>query len=128
MALVSEESAEIVKQRGAVYGDPRPNHIRIAALWSVVFAHPVTPQQVAQCMRLVKESRLIETPGHRDSLVDLCGYADVEDVICNGHHDTRQAVEAAICPSVDGGQGQGRMLRRPEGKGEGNPDRSVSEK
>ncbi len=128
MTLVSEESAEIVKQRGAVYGDPRPNHIRIAALWSVVFAHPVTPQQVAQCMRLVKESRLIESPGHRDSLLDICGYANVEDVVCNGHHDPTETVAAPVCPSLDGGQGQGRMLRRPEGEGEGNPNRSVSEK
>lgn len=73
---------QIVEKRGRDYGDPLPNFQRIAAFWSVVFGHSVTPQQVAQCMRLVKESRLIATPGHRDSLVDICGYADCENVVC----------------------------------------------
>ena len=72
---------QIVAKRGKDYGDPLPNHQRIAGFWSVVFGHPVTPLQVIQCMRLVKESRLIETPGHRDSLVDICGYADCQDVV-----------------------------------------------
>lgn len=79
---VIQEACDIVEKRREHYGDPLPNHQRIAAFWSVVFGHPVTPQQVAQCMRLVKESRLIETPGHVDSLIDLCGYAECEAQIC----------------------------------------------
>jgi len=82
MASVIQDAMQIVAKRGRDYGDPLPDHQRIAAFWSVVFGHPVTPQQVTQCMRLVKESRLIETPGHRDSLVDICGYADCENVVC----------------------------------------------
>jgi hypothetical protein len=81
MESVTQEAAGIVEKRREHYGDPLPNHQRIAGFWSVVFGHPVTPLQVIQCMRLVKESRLIETPGHRDSLVDICGYADCQDVV-----------------------------------------------
>ena len=81
MQSVVQEAIQIVEKRGRDYGDPLPNHQRIAGFWSVVFGHPVTPLQVIQCMRLVKESRLIETPGHRDSLVDICGYADCQDVV-----------------------------------------------
>lgn len=79
---VAQVAADTIQERGRLYGPPLVNHQRIAGLWSVVFGHPVTPQQVAQCMRLVKESRLIETPGHVDSLIDLCGYAECEAQIC----------------------------------------------
>jgi hypothetical protein len=39
--------------------------------------HNITPEQVALCMVAVKLSRLVETPGHYDSYVDICGYAGV---------------------------------------------------
>lgn len=96
---IIKEAAGIVETRRAVYGDPRPNHERIAAFWSVVFGHPVKASQVVQCMRLVKESRLIETPGHRDSLIDICGYADCEAVIMGASHadsDSPQDVESGF--------------------------------
>jgi hypothetical protein len=32
-------------------------------------------------LRMLKETRLYSTPGHRDSLVDICGYAKVEEMI-----------------------------------------------
>ena len=56
------------------YGTPKTNHERIAALWSVVLEHPVTPAQVALCMAQVKVARLIETPTHLDSFVDGAAY------------------------------------------------------
>ena len=85
MSIINE-AAGIIEERRESYGDPLPNHERIAAFWSVVFGHPVKASQVVQCMRLVKESRLIETPGHRDSLIDICGYADCEAVIMEAIH------------------------------------------
>jgi hypothetical protein len=72
------------------YGHPLDNHERIARLWNArlheKLAGPLTPEDVTACMRLVKEARLIETPGHEDSLVDIAGYADVEHLI----HTERQ--------------------------------------
>ena len=60
--------------RDRVYGDPRSNHERIAAIWSVLLDTPVNAQQVAMCMAAVKMSRLVQTPNHLDSYVDAAAY------------------------------------------------------
>lgn len=83
-----EEAAAQVKDRRATYGSPAPNFRRIADFWNVYWRHRVPredddslffdPIDVATMMRLVKEARLIETPDHRDSLVDIAGYADCQ--------------------------------------------------
>jgi hypothetical protein len=62
-------------ERQAVYGHPADDFRRTAAMWSVTFGVEVTPLQVAIAMGQLKMSRLIGTPGHRDSIVDLVGYA-----------------------------------------------------
>lgn len=69
------DAARTIAERGRVYGSPLKNHERIAALWSVMLEHPVTPTQVAMCMAGVKLARLMQTPDHADSAVDLAGYA-----------------------------------------------------
>jgi hypothetical protein len=77
-----DEPAEMVAsrivrngERQAVYGHPADDFRRTAAMWSVTFGVEVTPLQVAIAMGQLKMSRLIGTPGHRDSIVDLIGYA-----------------------------------------------------
>lgn len=66
------------------YGDAKGNHERIAALWSVILGQDVTYQQVIQCMVAVKLARICETPDHRDSWVDVAGYAQVWDKAQHG--------------------------------------------
>lgn len=65
--------------RAKDYGDPNENFGRIANLWNAQFAHklnqPLTAQDVAYALIHLKMSRLANTPGHRDSLIDVCGYA-----------------------------------------------------
>ena len=61
--------------RAKDYGDAHENHERIAKMWSVLLERDVTVAQVYQCMIAVKLSRLIETPGHEDSWLDICGYS-----------------------------------------------------
>ena len=60
--------------RAKQYGDAHENHARIAQMWSVLLDKPVTIQQVYQCMVAVKLARLIVTPDHEDSWLDICGY------------------------------------------------------
>ena len=60
--------------RAKEYGDAHENHARIAQMWSVLLDKPVTIQQVYQCMVAVKLARLIVTPDHEDSWIDICGY------------------------------------------------------
>ena len=73
---ILDEANRIRQDRGSIYGHPYINHKRISRLWSGYLDFPITPDQVAVCMALVKVSRLAETPGHkgRDGYVDGVAY------------------------------------------------------
>jgi hypothetical protein len=85
ITLAREASTLVNGDRGNKYGHPLENHERIARLWNArlheKLIEPLTVEDVVSLMRLLKEARLIETPGHRDSLVDLIGYVMVEERI-----------------------------------------------
>jgi len=68
-------ASEALTERGSAYGDAAKNFERIAAIWSVVIGQPISTQQVALCMVGLKMARLVETPDHADSWIDLAGYA-----------------------------------------------------
>ena len=61
--------------RARDYGDAYENHERVAQLWSVILEKEVKATDVALCMVAVKIARLIETPDHQDSWVDIAGYS-----------------------------------------------------
>lgn len=74
------EAEEVVNgPRRAAYGHPSVNFGRITALWNawldVRVAGPLRAEDHAAMMILLKLARLAETPDHRDSLVDIAGYA-----------------------------------------------------
>ena len=60
--------------RAKDYGDAYVMHARIAAGWSQILGIDVAPHQVALCMSWLKISRLVESPDHSDSYVDLVAY------------------------------------------------------
>tara|TARA_Y100001963_G_C6754494_1_gene436034 strand:+ start:210 stop:554 length:345 start_codon:yes stop_codon:yes gene_type:complete len=72
--ILADATTCVVKDRNKAYGEPKENHQRIAALWSVILEREVKPHEAALCMAAVKMARLIATPNHRDSWVDGCGY------------------------------------------------------
>ena len=70
------------KAEGLVNGrEPRTmvmlaeNFQRVADLWSPIFGQEVTVAQVVQAMISLKLSRLINSPEHTDTWVDIAGYA-----------------------------------------------------
>lgn len=70
------DAAEIVSgEREDTYGGPEDSFARIAAYWSTCLNHEVTPLDVAKMMLLLKVARLDVAPDHRDSWVDVAGYA-----------------------------------------------------
>ena len=78
---IADEAKRIVSgARRSAYGKPEQNFARIAALWTG-YANakgwPIefTAADVSPLMRLMKEARIIETPNHLDSHVDLVGYS-----------------------------------------------------
>ncbi|HAM24202.1 MAG TPA: hypothetical protein DCM51_01385 [Actinobacteria bacterium] len=76
-SILDEAARLTATEREAAYGRPLDNHLRIARIWTAILGTTVTPGQVALCMAGVKLSRLAATPSHRDSVVDLAGYARV---------------------------------------------------
>lgn len=85
MPTILEEAQEIIYgDREQTYGDPGKNLRNIANLWEMYLhgrglyddaADSLRPEDVALMMILLKVARLINTPNHRDSLVDIAGYA-----------------------------------------------------
>ena len=73
--ILDKAKTLISGERAKDYGDAYLNHKRIAELWSPILDKDITVEQVYACMIAVKLSRLIETPNHDDSWIDICGYA-----------------------------------------------------
>lgn len=75
MSDILQTAQDAVKERGKDYGDVYVNHKRIADQWAVTLGVPVEPEQVAIMMVQLKLARLMETPAHEDSWIDVAGYA-----------------------------------------------------
>lgn len=54
--------------------DATKNFTRIGKLWEQVLGIEVPPEKVALCMVMVKVSRLLANPKHKDSYIDGAGY------------------------------------------------------
>jgi hypothetical protein len=83
-------AAELVGgQRATGYGDKTTNHARIAALWTY-WLHQrgkpcdITAYDAAMMMLMLKIARLMHSPGHQDSHIDIAGYASIlEEISAN---------------------------------------------
>jgi hypothetical protein len=79
--VLAEARSIIYGDRERVYGEPAKNLNAIACGWEAYltsrFNHVVTltAEDVCAMMVLLKTMRLANSPGHHDSLVDICGYA-----------------------------------------------------
>lgn len=80
-SILDEASRIVGGDRGKDYGHPYDDFSRTAALWAALFGHEFTASDVAAAMRMVKESRLRNSPRHRDSLVDIAGYAQTQELV-----------------------------------------------
>lgn len=75
-----QKAIEIVTtgERNLSYGKPENNFQRIANLWNGYFSSrkegEIQPHEVALLMILMKIARLINSPTHEDSIVDIVGY------------------------------------------------------
>jgi hypothetical protein len=70
-----QQAAAIITKRGAAYGDAADSMCAVAARWSITLGCTVTPAQVVLCLIDLKLVRLTHDPRHRDSAVDVIGYA-----------------------------------------------------
>lgn len=81
--LLQVAEATINGARQQEYGDKLNNFSQISMLWTGLLARkltsPITPEDVALMMINVKAARLAHNPGHKDSVVDIAGYAGCYD-------------------------------------------------
>ena len=71
--------------RQAAYGSPAENWGRTAKIAQAITGLDcLTPEVCVKVAIAMKHARLIQTPGHRDSMVDLAGYAWVLSEVVNG--------------------------------------------
>ncbi len=84
-SILAEAERITTQTRRDEYGHPFDNFSRIAREWSLELAEQlkvdITPEQVGRMMIRVKMVRLRHNPKHRDSLVDISGYANCLDLI-----------------------------------------------
>ncbi|UJQ86577.1 hypothetical protein SEA_PENGUINLOVER67_55 [Mycobacterium phage PenguinLover67] len=74
--ILEEARRAISGERQRDYGPPTASFERIGKMWAAILGlDEVTAEQYAMCMAAVKIGRLIESPNHRDSWMDLAGYA-----------------------------------------------------
>ena len=67
------EAKAIIEDRGMDYGHPSDNMQRTARLWSAYLEMPITDDQVAMCMALVKIARSMES-AKVDNFIDGAAY------------------------------------------------------
>lgn len=107
---ILEEAIRITSgaRRGS-YGHPENNFGRIADLWNAYLSNkpggpmPITPQDTALMMVLLKVARLLESPNHRDSVVDIAGYAATVEMLWTPQSKGFDEEKAAAINGVGGG-------------------------
>jgi len=95
--------------RSRDYGHPLDNHERIAAIWNVQLgpklSAPISAVDVAILMVGLKLARLVNSPNHRDSLVDAAGYIKCADMI-QTELDNRRALHDKLCRTMESDCGE----------------------
>lgn len=74
-ALLEEAANVVAVDRNTSYGEPEDSFARIAVLWTAYLNKGITREDVAALMILMKVARVAENPQHRDSWLDIAGYA-----------------------------------------------------
>lgn len=72
-SILTEAATIVDGDREETYGHPAKNFEQTAKLWAPILGHPVSLQQVALMMVMLKVARQLHKP-KRDHLVDICGY------------------------------------------------------
>lgn len=79
---LTEAAALVGGDRGDTYGHPADDFGKVTGAANALGINPLSgPLHHALYMVLVKLSRLVETPDHHDSIVDVCGYMRTYEMV-----------------------------------------------
>ena len=82
MNILDEAKSLVDGDRGREYGHPEDDFNRVTDAARQLGINPLSgPLHHALYMVLVKMSRLVQTPDHHDSIVDIAGYARTYEMI-----------------------------------------------
>lgn len=113
---ILDEAKRIVRgDRREAYGDARKSFERIAAGWSALLGIEVSAMKVAQCMIWLKLCRESNKPG-RDNRTDICGYAELLDMLVDTAKSRVEVLEEAGLPVTDVVSGEVREVQYAPGK------------
>lgn len=83
--ILDEAKTTVLGPRQNTYGSPQSSFQQIANFWTSYLDRralgPLTPQDVANMMILMKVSRSATGGYHQDSTIDIIGYAALKEVI-----------------------------------------------
>lgn len=74
-SILNEANGIVNGARANVYGGPEDSFKTIGRLWGVYLDKQIEPADVAAMLALMKVARIRQSPNHRDSWVDIAGYA-----------------------------------------------------
>ena len=81
------EATRLIHERGTVYGHPIHNMERISKMVSSYIDFPLMPHDICIINILQKISRLQESPGHLDSLIDIAAYTALYKTVYDAEID-----------------------------------------
>ena len=81
------EATKLIHERGTVYGHPINNMERISKMVSSYIDFPLMPHDICIINILQKISRLQESPGHLDSLIDIAAYTALYKTVYDAEID-----------------------------------------
>lgn len=102
LATFDEATRRVTEDRGAIYGHPADDFARVMHMGEVIEQCDDVELKHVMRMICVKLCRLVVTPWHMDSWVDIAGYARTAAMILDRRsEDVGYPVHAARCMAVD---------------------------
>ena len=91
MNILEEANQYTSKDRQAVYGHPIDDFTKVARLAEPILESDLDPRlKHALYMIQVKVARLLKTPNHRDSIVDIAGYANTYGMVLEKLEESKE--------------------------------------
>lgn len=82
MNILEEANQYTRDDRQAIYGHPINDFGKVTRMAEPILESDIDPRlKHALYMIQVKVARLLQTPGHRDSIVDIAGYANTYSMV-----------------------------------------------
>ena len=72
--ILEDALAAVTGPRAEAYGPPIENWTRTVKIFAAMTGQELTVEEGVKFAIAMKLARLYQTPNHRDSMVDLCGY------------------------------------------------------